>query len=182
MGIATPDFLDFPDGGIAGLNVEARLSAFRAALESINPQVVLSLGKDGAYGHVDHIACHQMLHRALDLDLLDGVRVVESAFPRGRFDGIRDLLKRVAPHLLAPGHENTPLGIARSDADLCVDISALSSEKLEVLRAHQSQLPGGKTERFLLPHFIDSFLQEEWWTLTAGPEFPAGATLITDGL
>lgn len=60
LGVGEVDLLGYPDGGLASVDpVEARGTLVRILRRS-RPQVVVTFGPDGAYGHPDHIAISQL--------------------------------------------------------------------------------------------------------------------------
>ena len=57
--------LGFRDGHLAAQVPELETALSKAILR-LKPQVVVSLGPDGAYGHMDHLALFEALEGALD--------------------------------------------------------------------------------------------------------------------
>lgn len=82
LGVQHVRFLGYADGGLSDVE-PARLSAdVRAVLDDFRPDVVVSFGPDGAYGHPDHIAISQATTTAFLAD--PPGRLYHSHFPRSR--------------------------------------------------------------------------------------------------
>jgi LmbE family N-acetylglucosaminyl deacetylase len=59
LGIREVSLLGFPDGGVDKVPVETAIRAIVAHIRRIRPDVIVTFGPDGAYGHPDHIAISQ---------------------------------------------------------------------------------------------------------------------------
>ncbi len=59
LGIREVSILGFPDGGIAQVDAGAAIRAAVMHIRRIRPDVVVTFGPDGGYGHPDHIAISQ---------------------------------------------------------------------------------------------------------------------------
>ncbi len=60
LGIARVDFLDVVDGELAQAETDPLVAKIVSVLREVRPQVVVSFGPDGDYGHPDHIAISQL--------------------------------------------------------------------------------------------------------------------------
>jgi LmbE family N-acetylglucosaminyl deacetylase len=65
LGIRRVDFLDFIDGELNQVSPRDALPKIVALIREVRPQVVISFGPDGYYGHPDHIAISQLTTAAL---------------------------------------------------------------------------------------------------------------------
>ena len=149
IGAEPPLFLDLPDGEVAA-HTERALARL-GELVGVMPDLLISHGADGAYGHVDHLACHRIAMRF-------GARSkLFAAFPPAIFRGVRRSLRKVLPQLIGDVELGTPL-------DIEVDIRAVAQLKLQALAAHRSQLPGGDPRAFLRPSLIEPLLEREWFS------------------
>ncbi len=61
LGISDLRWLDWPDGGIAGLDREAATAQVIGLLRTVRPQIVFTHPAHGGYPHPDHIAVHQIM-------------------------------------------------------------------------------------------------------------------------
>ncbi len=175
LGAAPPRCLDLPDGRVAAHDPADALRRLRATLELVRPDVVLTLGTDGVYGHVDHLACTALLETACaSLPAAHRPRVLQAAFPLGLFGPVRRFLARLPESPVSPAVGPDDLGTTRAEVDLVVDIRAARDAKLRALGCHRSQLPGGDPQRFLKRGLISHLLGEEWFTVDAAQPPPTG--------
>lgn len=65
LGIGRVDFLDYIDGDLDQADPVEAAGKIAALVREIRPQVVITFGPDGAYGHPDHIAICQFTTAAL---------------------------------------------------------------------------------------------------------------------
>lgn len=148
LGAAPPCFLDMPDGG-----VEITPERLHAALAPLEPDVLFTLGHDGAYGHVDHLAVTAMVGA-----VAGGRPVLHAVFPPGLFEPFRRKMKRFAPAALGLP-DDAPLGSRLFDLE--VDIRPVQQRKLDSVAAHRTQVQGGDPRRFLFDGLLDAVLDVE---------------------
>lgn len=163
---------DYPDGELAAAGDEpvARLVAL---LEKLRPDVVLSLGPDGAYGHPDHLAVVRWVTEATPGREL---AVLYAAFPPGLF--VPQYEK-----CLAAGIMGDPPAVAAEDlgvllADYEVGIPAVRELKLAAIAAHRTQLPGGEPRALFPPGIVDALLSVERFLDGRGVRDPVTARLL----
>lgn len=65
LGVRELHFLDYMDGELDRADPHEATSKIAAHLRRIRPQVVVTFGADGAYGHIDHIAISQLTGAAI---------------------------------------------------------------------------------------------------------------------
>jgi LmbE family N-acetylglucosaminyl deacetylase len=65
LGIHEVSFLDYIDGDVDQANPEEIIGKIVSHIRRIKPQVVVTFGPDGSYGHPDHIALSQFTSGAL---------------------------------------------------------------------------------------------------------------------
>ena len=65
LGIRRVDFLDYVDGDLDRAEPAAVIGKIAAYLRAVRPQVVVTFGPEGAYGHPDHIAICQFTTAAV---------------------------------------------------------------------------------------------------------------------
>ncbi len=67
LGVNDLVFLDYDDGTLASVNHAGLAGRIEREIRRIKPQVVVTFGPDGAYGHPDHIAISQQTAAAVVL-------------------------------------------------------------------------------------------------------------------
>ncbi|MHB9033684.1 MAG: PIG-L deacetylase family protein [Anaerolineae bacterium] len=67
LGIRPPHFLDYIDGQLAIVHQGQAVAKLVRIIRDLKPQVVLTFGPDGIYGHYDHIAVHRWTRIAVKL-------------------------------------------------------------------------------------------------------------------
>ena len=65
LGLHEVSFLDYLDGDVDQAKPQEIITKIAAHIRRIKPQVVVTFGPDGAYGHPDHIALSQFTSSAL---------------------------------------------------------------------------------------------------------------------
>ncbi len=64
LGIKQVQFLDYMDGELDQVEAQEIVRKIAGQIRNIKPQIVLSFGPDGSYGHPDHIAISQFTSAA----------------------------------------------------------------------------------------------------------------------
>src|SRR5258708_34680541 len=65
LGLREVQFLDYIDGDLDKVNPKEAVTKIVSHLRRVRPQVVITFGPDGAYGHTDHIAISQLTMAAI---------------------------------------------------------------------------------------------------------------------
>ena len=66
-GIHPPRFLEYPDGLLPIIHQGQAVGKLVRLIRELKPQVLVTFGPDGIYGHYDHIAVHRWATIAFDL-------------------------------------------------------------------------------------------------------------------
>jgi len=152
LGIHEVSFLDYIDGDVDQADPEEIIGKIVSHIRRIKPQIVVSFGPDGAYGHPDHIALSQFTNGALvcaadrnfvDVNvqpphrvlkfyhMVDSLDIVSAAIEA--FGGISMDVDGVTRHHV--GWENWQI-TTRLDNNKHLD------KVQKAIRCHKSQLPG----------------------------------------
>ncbi len=175
LGAGPPELLGLPDGRLGQLDPRPTSDRLLSLIIRRRPQVVLTMGYDGAYGHTDHLALTRLLDQAMArLPPEEQPRLLHTAFPRRLLLPVWRNLRRVTG-VIDPEVTGDSLGTTRDRVDLRVDISSVRDQKLAAIACHQSQLRAGDPRSFLRPGLIEALLNEEWYCCTGGPPLPVGA-------
>lgn len=172
LGINPPVILDLPDGHLGDLGVQELGAVIGNLVLRMRPDVVLTLGRDGAYGHRDHIATTEAIDLAVGaLAITERPGVVHAEFPRGLFRPVWKMLRRVQG-IIEPRIDGQAIGIEDSAADFKVTVSDFREVKLAALACYRSQLPDSDPLAFLRPGLISGLLDEEWFTVASEAGVP----------
>ena len=175
LGIAPPVVLDLPDGGLSAADPAATVATLRQHLQRARPHLVVTLGGDGVYGNLDHLAWTASVGAAVR-SLASPPRVLHAVFPRRLFAPLWRALRRRRGAPLVGAIDPRELGVDAAAVDLRLDIRPLRARKLAAIAAHGSQLADGDPRTLLWPGLVERLLDEEWYVVAHGPALPAGAT------
>lgn len=171
LGIAPPAFAELADGGVDRADRAAAVALVRDHIERLRPALVVGLGRDGAYGHRDHLAWTDIVAAAVaSIPIAQRPRLLHAVFPRRHFSRLYELGRKAgAVAELDPAQ----LGIDRDDVDLRLDVRRQTERKLAACRAHDSQLD--MAPRSLLSRLLAPLLAEEWYVVADGAPLAPGA-------
>lgn len=150
-----------------------QVDALVAILSELRPQVVVSYGPDGGYGHPDHIRAHDVTMAAVS-QVPEVARVFWAVQPRAALaEGVAAL--RAMPGLPFPLPEPDGLpGVADAEVSTWLDVSAHRAAVLAAMGAHGTQLrvwADGAAHAFALADgMARPVLDTEYLTLARGPE------------
>jgi mycothiol S-conjugate amidase len=152
------DFADVPEGAFARVPVDVPAARLAAILRRERPQVVVTYPEDGGYPHPDHIMCHTVTMRALELaededaDLGDELgaeagtwRVpkvyASTIFPTARVLALDERMR--AAGLASPFEAwlaKRPDRLDQPEPDALVDVADWFGRRDAALRAHVTQI------------------------------------------
>lgn len=179
-GIHPPRFLDYPDGLLPIIHQGQAVGKLVGIIRELKPQVLITFGADGIYGHYDHIAVHRWAIIAFELaadadcfpDQLDGVcephqisKLYFRVLSEERIAGMSEDGK--PPSLMMDGVPFSIVGQPQEQITTVIDVSEYVEAKLRGLQCHVTQVgydsPFGES--------AEEVLQEPWFreeTFTLG--------------
>ena len=174
LGAEPPIFLKLPDGALAGLDGTAEIAT---VIDSVQPDMILSLGPDGAYGHPDHLAVYRWVMAAWSGLGPARPALLFATFPKGLFLPQYELCLD-----MMGDPPNPPADAIGADTfDYEVPIAAVAATKRAAIAAHRSQLPGGDPEAIFPPGIVAALMAAERFTDAAGVTSPE-TTAVLRGL
>lgn len=176
LGAAPPVSWRLPDGGLRDHGTEGQ-QRVREAIERERPDLLLTLGPDGAYGHPDHLAVHAWVREGWSA-MPPGERpaLLFAAFPAGLF--LPQYEKCI--DMMGDPPNPPPGAIGTSIVDFEIDTASVAVRKLRAIGAHRTQLPGGDPHAIFPAGIVGAVLERERYVAaddasrTAAREFLAG--------
>jgi LmbE family N-acetylglucosaminyl deacetylase len=168
-GIHPPRFLDYVDGQLPIVHQGQAVAKLVRLLRELRPQVLITFGPDGIYGHYDHIAVHRWatiaVHLAADPDCFPdpGVcepHVVSKVYYRALSEEhVRAMPGGPQPAVMMDGVPFFFVGHRRDDITTLIDVGDYLETKLQGIRCHATQI--GRRNRFA--DTPDEVLREVWF-------------------
>ncbi len=157
-------------------------------LREVGPQVVVSYGPDGGYGHPDHVRAHQVTMAAGQV-LARGApglsaRVFWTVLPRGALDAGIAALSGIPGLPFPPPAPGGLPGVPDEEVTIGIDVREHRQTKIDAMRAHHSQLRvwqgrDGLAAFALSDGVAQPLLDAEYYTLATGPPVGSGTDLFT---
>ncbi len=153
LGIQPPIFLGYQDGEVDHVPVEDAARKVARLIRELRPQVVITHGPEGGYGHPDHIAVSAFTTRAFELASDPNVdlgrlspegdlrpfapaKLYYSAFPRSLMEKVPAFRDRRAD---IRGQQLGFVGVEDEKITTEVEIKQWVRVKLEALSCHRTQ-------------------------------------------
>ena len=196
LGVQEPVVLEYRDSGMAGTRSNGHPRAFVRAdggvvrdrlveeMRGFRPQVVLSFGPDGLYGHPDHIAISDHTTAAFNR-VLDGggegrpARLFYSVRPRGFRVGMATKLRAAGVDTPMPDVRLQNDGIPPEDIHVEMDTSAQVERKVRCLLCHRTQMSPDRPYHALPVDVVARIIGREHFTRAYPPVAP-GETVPAD--
>ncbi len=169
-GIHPPRFLDYVDGQLPLVHQGQAVGKLVRLLRELQPQVLVTFGPDGIYGHYDHIAVHRWatiaVHLAADPDCFPDPEVCEPhqvskvyfrALPQEQVAAMAEGGKPAA--VMMDGIPFYFVGYRQDEITTVIYVSGHLEAKLAGIRCHATQL--GRHNRFA--DTPDEVLHETWF-------------------
>ena len=152
-GIRPPILLGYVDGQLTIVHQGQAVRKLVRIIGELKPQVLLTFGPDGIYGHYDHLAVHRWASIAVDMaadpdcfpDLLEAQREphrVSKVYFRAMAQDQLDARAHngVPPAVMMDGVPFRFVGRSRDEITTVIDISAHATSKLRGIQCHRTQL------------------------------------------
>lgn len=152
LGLHEVSFLDYIDGEVDQANPEEIIGKIVSHLRRIKPQVVVTFGPDGAYGHPDHIALSQFTNAALvcaadrnfvDAEIQPPHRVLKFYYMVDSLDVVNVVKEKLGGiNMEIDGVTRQHVGWEDWEITTRLDNHAYLENVQKAVLCHKSQLPG----------------------------------------
>lgn len=168
-GVHPPRFLDYVDGQLPIVHQGQAVGKLVRLLRELKPQVVITFGSDGIYGHYDHIAVHRWTTIAVQLaadpdcfpdpEVCDPHRVSKVYHRTLSKEQVAAMAEEDQPAVMMDGVPFPFVGLPLDEITTIIDVSDHVKAKLEGIRCHATQL--GRHNRF--SDTPDEVMKETWF-------------------
>ena len=170
--IRPPIFLDYMDGQLPIVHQGQAVGKLVRLIRDLRPQVVITFGPDGVYGHYDHIAVHRWATIAVNLaadhdcfpDQLAGVcrphqvsKVYFRTLPDKQVAVMSDGDKPAA--VMMDGVPFYFVGHPPDEITTSIDVSEYTTAKLDGIRCHATQVAADSP----FAETPDEVVQQPWF-------------------
>lgn len=134
LGVEEQRFLGYPDGRLPQIAGDEMVACIHDALVELQPDVIVTFGRDGFTGHPDHKSLSARVTTALELWNQPGAKLCHAVASVEWKDSFVPALSEF--DVFWPGHPTT-----LTDPDVTLELDdELLDAKVEALRAHASQM------------------------------------------
>jgi N-acetyl-1-D-myo-inositol-2-amino-2-deoxy-alpha-D-glucopyranoside deacetylase len=185
IGVSDVRLLGYRDSGMAGSPfaehprafvrepVETAAARLVSHIRSVRPQVIVTFGPEGLYGHPDHLHMHHVALRAIQIaadpsytgrttsEPWQAPALYYAAFPR---EDMLTLLDRPnSPLRSLPEDARANLGTPRSQITHRINIEPWQASKRAAIASHRTQTAEGGPLAGIPPEVIESQLSAEYY-------------------
>ena len=138
LGVANLVVLDHEDGMLPWTDAGPLEADLRETICRLHPDVVITFGDDGLYGHPDHIALHDRTTAAVAALGNNGPPLYYVTMPMG---AMRTVVQHVATgaHTIL-GIDVDAFGACAAAPTLVVDVGRFAARKLAAIKCHRTQV------------------------------------------
>ena len=206
LGLASHNLLSYRDSGMAGTEPNRLPEAFVNAdpetvverlvreIRTFRPQVVLTFGPDGLYGHPDHIAiCRHgttAFHAAADPSVFPGQlaegltphepqRLFYSVRPRGFRTEMALRLREAGVDFPLPAPDRVNDGVPREEIHFEFDVGQHLDAKLACITCHRTQT-APDWPYYTVPREVTARNMGREWYIRGWPPVPPEASIPPD--
>ena len=185
LGVCWLRFLDLPDGGVRWAMEDESYGALEKvvrAMRELQPQVIITFGADGLYGHDDHIAIGQFTTdacvMAAQLDAFpqhygEGLtphhtaKLYYAACPKGFMAALVERLRQAGLPSNLWNIAPEEFGIPSEAITTEIDVRDFVDRKLAALRCHQTQMMDDHAFKAIPQEIAMEFLGREHFYLVS---------------
>ena len=182
LGVDRQVFLGYRDSGMVGTADNEHPQSFHRApllgaaqllamvLREERPDVVVTYGADGIYGHPDHIKAHEVTVAALDLMDAEGWQPTKAYFvciSQGGMKRMGEMLREMGREDLLQ-QESRIQGVPDEDVTTVIDTSQYAELKRRAFGEHRSQNDPNSPFLSMQGKIFDAMMSTETYVLARG--------------
>jgi N-acetyl-1-D-myo-inositol-2-amino-2-deoxy-alpha-D-glucopyranoside deacetylase len=137
LGVTNLVVLDHEDGMLPWIGAEQLEADLGSTIRRLHPDVVITFGDDGLYGHPDHVAIHERTTASVAALGNDAPALYYVTMPIG---AMRAVAQHVAMADKILGIEVDAFGTCAAAATLVVDVGPFAASKLAAIKCHRTQV------------------------------------------
>jgi LmbE family N-acetylglucosaminyl deacetylase len=149
LGVERLRFLGFREGSFHTVDSNRVIDKLLEVIQEFNPQIIITFGPEGVYGHRDHLAINRWVtsafyttrQRCAFCGLKGPSKLYYTAYPRSLFDGLRR--QGLEFKIDIEGNMRRIEGVPDERITTIIDVAAFQSQKIQAFGCHRSQLRPG---------------------------------------
>jgi LmbE family N-acetylglucosaminyl deacetylase len=186
LGVKDLRFLSYHEGSFHTANSAHVIGKISEIMDGLSPQIVITFGPEGVYGHRDHVAIsrwttsafHVVRRKSLSHGLPFPSKLYYTAYPRSLFDRLRT--QGIEFGIDVEGAVHRIEGVPDEKITTVIDVSGFQSQKSEAFCCHRSQLRPGDFRWMIMEGRLMELLATERLVRVFPPV--TGSTEIERGL
>jgi len=167
LGVSCLRFLDYKEGSFHRANPESIIEKLIGIIQELMPQVIITFGPDGVYGHRDHLAISRWttaaFHKSRNVDLSkrsrSPLKLYYTAYPHSIFHALR--LEGIEFRIKIEDSVYHVEGVPDKNVTTVIDVSDFQAQKIEAFRCHRSQIHRGDFRWMIMEGEIPELLLTE---------------------
>ena len=149
LGVKNIRFLNYQEGSFHTADPDQVIGKVTEIIREFGPQIIITFGPEGVYGHRDHIAISRWVTSAFyatqQRNLSQGLqfprRLYYTAYPRSLFDRLRS--QGIEFRIELDGTIHSISGVPNEKITTVIDVSDYQIQKVASFQCHRSQLQRG---------------------------------------
>jgi len=167
LGVKHLRFLNYHEGSFHRAGPSEVVAKLRGIMREFTPQVVITFGPEGVYGHRDHVAVsrwttstfYAFRQECLSSRLQLPQKLYYTAYPRSLFDRLRS--QGIEFTLDINGAIHKIEGVPDQKITTVIDVSDYESQKVAAFRCHRSQFRPGDLRSMIMQGTLMELLATE---------------------